>query len=494
MLATVEFSDDLILPTILRWIQTREYRKKEAVNMQDEAAHSACIGELTEFAKELLKTPRKDRQEKIDEKNLELYRRELERMQKLGKDHQLDEAHQKYQEDLRKELRIYQQTKTLGEMWGALSKNPNCFGAEELAHLKDIEIELGVYKTTRELDRLNSLDKSRIDESQSRDLAELQGTVDGYAESWKTLQHADPSKLSPEQQDLLNLLVREFISNTDLKPARLRPISSLQSDVRDTPDFTRFDQLIRKTCRLHTRLTEEERNGIVEELYTYEVVRVHLTGPMLTSVERDVLSSISEEKPKMRPSELLKQLQEHVDEERRGATEGIRIQLGFLPSHVSSVTEAVQRLFRQVFVTDVARLSAFGSVYALLVLMDAVMGDRIDDTDENTQLTIWNLAVGFGIFMVYWALIMMHSEGAGGGGAYRPGAERTLPRLRERPAPADLYTPRTERYKPDDRGISEMMPDSEAISGTGSESTEEYIPDSDEDVELGRISPRVWAE
>lgn len=246
MCAFVEVADDVVLPTILRWIQTREYRKKEALNMQNETAHSEYIGELTDLAKELLKTPREERQQKIDHKNLELYQRELERIKKLDKDHQLDEAHQQYQKNLRKELRMYQQTKRLGHMWEKLSVDPNCFNAEELADLKHIEMELGVYKKTRELDRLKSLDVGRIDEAQSLDLAELQAEVDLYRERWQVLPSTDPSELNDEEKELLKRLVHEFISDTDLKPARLRPISSLQSEVQNTPDFTRFAQMIKK--------------------------------------------------------------------------------------------------------------------------------------------------------------------------------------------------------------------------------------------------------
>jgi hypothetical protein len=252
--------------------------------------------------------------------------------------------------------------------------------------------------------------------------------------------------------------------------------------------------MIKNTCLLHADLTTKQREDIVEELFVYEFVRVHLPGARLTSVEQEVLASVAKEKSKALPSELLKQLNEDVAEKRRQETEGIRIGLGFLPANVSSMTEAVERLGRQLLVTNAARLSAIGSVYALLVLMDRLMGDRVNDSDENTQLTIWNLMAGFGIFIVYWALVMTHSEGPGG--VYRPGAERTtLPPLQERRTPEDPFTPRTERYEPDDRGISETEPDSEAVSDTDSESTYEHIPDPDEDIELGRIpTPRVWEQ
>jgi hypothetical protein len=493
MWAGVEVADGVVLPTILRWIQTREYRKKEALNMQDEATHSEYIGELTDLAKELLDTPREERQEKIDKKNLELYQQEFKRMN-LDKG-QLDEVHQQYRESLRKELWVYQRTKTMREMWGALSKDPNCYSAEQLARLKDIETALGVYKKTRELDRLKSLDADRIDEAQSRDLAELQKEVDRYKKKWQELPRADSIGLSAEEQELLKVLVHEFSSDTELKLPRLRPISSLQSDVKKTRDFTRFAQAIRHTCRLHTDLTTKQRKEIVEELFVYEFVRVHLPGARLTSVEQEVLASIAKEKPKTLPSELLKQLNEDVAEKRRQETEGIRIGLGFLPAHVSSIMEAVERLCRQLLVTNAARQSAFAFVVALLVLMNDLMGDKVNDRDENTQLTIWNLMAGFGIFIVYWALIMSHSEGARGGGTYRPGAEGTLPPLQEPQTPEDLYTPRIERYEPDDRGISETEPDSDAVSETDSESTYEHIPDYDEDIELARIpAPRVWEQ
>jgi hypothetical protein len=492
MWAVVEVGDGVVLPTILRWIQTREYRKKEALDMQDEAAHSEYIGELTALAKELLTTPLEERQRKIDHKNLELYRREFKRMTDLDKD-QLGETHQQYLESLRKELLVYQQTKILGQMWEALSKDPNCYSAEQLAHLKTIEIALGVYTKTRELDRLKSLDVGRIDEEQSRDLAALQDQVDRDLEKWNELSRADQSHLNEDDKELLKQLAREF-RDTELKPARLRPISALQSDVQNTPDFTRFAQMIKNTCLLHADLTTKQREDIVEELFVYEFVRVHLPGARLTSVEQEVLASVAKEKSKALPSELLKQLNEDVAEKRRQETEGIRIGLGFLPANVSSMTEAVERLGRQLLVTNAARLSAIGSVYALLVLMDRLMGDRVNDSDENTQLTIWNLMAGFGIFVVYWALVMKHSEGPGG--VYRPGAERTtLPPLQERRTPEDPFTPRTERYEPDDRGISETEPDSEAVSDTDSESTYEHIPDPDEDIELGRIpTPRVWEQ
>jgi hypothetical protein len=143
-------------------------------------------------------------------------------------------------------------------------------------------------------------------------------------EKWQTLRRADPSELNEEEKELLKRLAHEFISDTDLKPARLRPISSLQFDMQDTPGFTRFAQMIRNTCRLHSGLTPKERQDIVEELYTYELVRTYLPGSRLTSVEQDVLTSISTETPKILPSALLRQLNKDVAEKRRQETEGIR--------------------------------------------------------------------------------------------------------------------------------------------------------------------------
>lgn len=493
--AVVEISDDLILPLILRWIETRKYRKKEALNMDVEAAHSEYIGELIALAKELLKTPRNERQQKIDALNLDLYRREHKRLTRLKDEHPLDDAHQQYLDSLHKELLVYQQTKVVREMWEALRNDPNCYRAHQLSQLKSAEVALGIYRKTRELDRLKRLDADWIDTEQRRDLADLQDQVDRDLEKWNELAPADQRMLNDDEKELLRQLASEFASasDIDLKPVRLRPIPSLQPDAQKAPDFTRFAQKIRNTCRSHTDLTPKERTEIVEELYMHEFVRHHLPGK-LTNVEQKVVASIGEENPKILPSELFEQLQKDVAEERRKATEGIRLGLGFLPANVSSLMEAVRHGARQLLVTNAARQSALGSVYAFLLLLAALMGDSIKHTDDNTQLTVGNLAAGFGIFMVYWALIMMHSEGAPGGGVYRPGAESTtLPPLPGRQAPEDLYTPRTVRYEPDDRGISET--DSDSVAESGSESDPESVSESDEVIELRALSiRRAWAE
>lgn len=99
MNSILEVGDDLVLPAIVKSIENRAYRLKAARHIQDEAVHEKYMDELGPFAKELLAAPAHEREQMIGAKDLELYARELERMERLDWE-KLDEAHKQYLEEL----------------------------------------------------------------------------------------------------------------------------------------------------------------------------------------------------------------------------------------------------------------------------------------------------------------------------------------------------------------------------------------------------------
>ena len=260
--ALLEICDDLTLPAIVKYIENREYRQKEAHNIQIEGLHAQYMKELSAFAKDLLKTPAEERQQRIDQKNLELYEREFERMKHLDRT-KLDDAYIKYLDNLNKEFPTYQQKK-LEHLW-KLSLTPNCLSDAQLHELGNLERELGAYKKTRELDRMKGLDPNRLDPEQKLYLTWLADRVDEELDAWVKMTRAK-DELTDEGKERLRHLDFEFGSSTDLAPTVLRPISSLQSNVQNTPDFTCLDKKIKDACRLRDQLTKDERAQVKQEL------------------------------------------------------------------------------------------------------------------------------------------------------------------------------------------------------------------------------------
>lgn len=175
MNAILEVGDDLVLPAIVKSIENRAYRLKAARHIQDEAFHEKYMDELGPFAKELLAASAHEREQMIDAKDLELYARQLERMERLDWE-ELDEAHKQYLEEL--ELADH-----YVRYWREDSDITQITQVEELRRL---EIRLGVHKRTRDLEPMEQVE--RLDPGQLDYLDDLRKDVDQSRERLKELE------------------------------------------------------------------------------------------------------------------------------------------------------------------------------------------------------------------------------------------------------------------------------------------------------------------
>lgn len=460
----------------LRDILTKDERnqlKQELSNLDDE---------LNIFAEDLLNTPAGERRKKIDAKNLELYRQEIQRIELLDRN-EISVAHEEYLHNLKKEFQTYLQAQAVERAWSALSVAPDCLSHTQLDQLRGYEINLGIYTKTRELKRMQKME-NLLDEEQKQYLAILGQAVALDLDNYRKLTYEDWSELSGEAKNRLKRLEYELNSHAQLKPPALRPISDLQVDGTDAPDFTRFDRVAEAACRFRDAgaLTKEEREQIVQELFVYEFVRTHLPLPRLTPLEDKVMASIFKENPHILPVEFMQTLGSQVAEKRSGAAEPLRIRLGFFPWIGTTWIEAWERIARQALITNAARQNAFatavGAVGALMSLLP-------QGSDDNTQLAVGSLIAAFAISLVYPGLILGHTEGASPGrpierpGAWGLGALRNEPQV-----PEEVTTPRGNQghQASDDRNLSEA-------SGGGKLSQLDEFPLSEIRVDLD--SPQV---
>ncbi|NDZ15788.1 hypothetical protein C7T35_36740 [Variovorax sp. WS11] len=464
---SLEFKDDLVLPSWLKFFENRKYLLKEARNIQDETVHAQYMNELGEFARNLLLVPPDRRQQLISKFNLDLYQRELKRMQRQDRK-KLDDAHKQYLDNILKELHLYEKT---GRLQGLL-RQTDLSGAE-IEQIRGLEQDLGVYRKIIELRRMN-INKNKLDDAQLNYLENLRLDVErdrrllkqlereilkGYKERIRLAKAGEVNEISnelssfnaralsnshesddgleeshdgleesdggPEESDefkeldepdtveLLNTienLRHELDDQIDLRPARLRPMSSLGTDIQDTRDFTTFDRAIDRKLRRHPELKEDEekRQQIVQEKFVYEFQRLYLPLPIVTRVEKDTLASIRKEEPGILPSQLTQKWIERTAQKRADDTEGVRIRLTFLPTSVPSWRDVIQRLERPILVTDTARQNVWFILLALLF----VLSDLLKDSDETTQSVLGNLIAGMIIQALYPLLILVHTEGA----------------------------------------------------------------------------------
>jgi hypothetical protein len=150
VIGILEFLDDVVVASIMRYLERKEYfARANHANLADEAAHKQYILKLTNFAKVLLNVPAKDRQKLIDERNFQLYQREIERLTSLPG--QLDAVHANYLADIQDE---FKKRPALEALW---ARNPKTLTAEEMQSLRDLEYQLGVYKQSRDLERVRSI-------------------------------------------------------------------------------------------------------------------------------------------------------------------------------------------------------------------------------------------------------------------------------------------------------------------------------------------------
>ncbi|VTU27766.1 hypothetical protein H4CHR_02066 [Variovorax sp. PBS-H4] len=412
----LEVGDDLVMPAIVRKLEQNEYRSKSELNVEDEIAHKEYITELIDFAKQLLQQPAEIRQKLIDEKNIELYKREWRRMTNLPKD-LLDPAHKQYLVDIENQLRPH----FLKELW---DRTPAEFTATEMKYLWELENELGVYKKTRELERMEANSKN-FNAAQLQALKDLQEEVADERRELLNLQLRKKSNLDYAPEDRLRHLRYEF-DNQDHLDLAILPMSLLgaKSDSK-IPSFSTYDADIRRVCRKHYHLKKKDILPIVEELYVHEFVRVHLPFSTLTPVEREVRASILKKTPAILPVKLLSTLEAEVEEKRRKDAEGLRIRLGVVD--IDSAAALINRAGRTVLLTNAARQSVFASLLAAIVVLAEMLEDR--DQDRHWALDLFPAAL---IFVLYACLYLMHMEGASPGRPVdRPGAQGGLPPIRE---------------------------------------------------------------
>ncbi|WP_143684705.1 hypothetical protein [Variovorax sp. KK3] len=217
-----------------------------------------------------------------------------------------------------------------------------------------------------------------------------------------------------------------------LEMPELPPISVLLSDRSSTPDFTVLDQQIEREL---TRLgvSRDARARIVNELYVYEFQRAYV--PLLrTPVEESVLQRLKEEArtEPMLPSDMMDSLLYQVNEERRAATVGLSISIGFGPR----MPDPLQRLSRQLFITNAMRQSAFLFAVGVLYATSGVL----ENLDDDTRAIVEPLILGVAISLAYVPLLMAHLEGAPGRLPSRPNGEGGLPPLTQpREAPRQIH-------------------------------------------------------
>ncbi|MDR6860054.1 hypothetical protein [Variovorax guangxiensis] len=504
--SNLEVKDDLVLPSCLKFFENRKYLLKEARNIQDETVHAQYMNELGEFARNLLLVPPDRRQQLIDKFNLDLYQRELKRMQRQDRK-KLDDAHKQYLDNVLKELQLYEKT---GRLQGLLRRTD--ISGAEIEQIRALERDLGIYRKIIELRRMN-VNEDKLDDNQLRYLKNLRldvkrdqrllkqlereilkgykerirlaeaGEVNGISKELssfnaRALSNSHESDDGPEESDdgpeesdefkelnepdtvaplnTIENLRHELNDQIDLWPARLRPMSSLGTKIQDTRDFTSFDRVIDRKLRRHPELRGDEktRQQIVQEEFVYEFQRLYLPLPILTRIEEDSLASIRKEEPDILPSQLTQKWVERIAQKRADDTEGVRIRLTFLPASVPSWRDVIQRLERSILVTDTARQNLWFILMALLICLDGLL----EDSDETTRMVLGNLMAGMIIQALYPLLILNHSEGASPEQPVeRPGAQG-LSSIVENPRKmAELTTPRGAgpQTRRDDRNYSE---------------------------------------
>ncbi|MDR6537052.1 hypothetical protein [Variovorax soli] len=494
----LEIGDDLVMPSIAKLLERRTYLREAKEQLQDESIHKKYIEVLSTFAKKLLMTPAAERQQMINELNVELYVQELQRMEGQEYD-SLDEPHKQYLEQLRKLEPAFSDSPEISK-WGAL---------------REFEKGLGIYSRSREMRRMNRVNFDQLDKTQRNYLMQLRDDVDAQREQFDRLTQlkemhslylevlTDPDsagreerlemlkekrKDSPVQTDgqmqfgekeqkLLESLRYEFDDKTELPPmSLLRDAAAYRA-----PDFTRLDKRIDRLCkRLSPEMERRSRQELVEELFVYEFMRAYLPC-RLTAVETEVLTKLFDEKPRL-GSGLTKEWLNEVDERRRKDMEGPRIQLGFLPS-TGNFIDSLGRMF---LVTNAARQGVFAGVVGLLTALWAALeaehSTLTEDSNDITRILFWNLMLGTVIYLHYWALYLVHREGESSERqVQRPGAQGDFPRARKEPETfKDVITPRgrgndikVKEYD-DNRGISEGL-SSEGLSSEGVSSSDEDL-------------------
>lgn len=481
----LEFLDDVVVASIMRYLERKEYFARAKLNIADEAAHKQYILELTNFAKVLLGVNAEGRRSLIDEKNSQLYRREIERLK--GLPGRLDAVHARYLEDIEEE---FKKRPTLKAFW---ARDPRTLTAEEMQSLRELEFQLGVYKKSRDLERVRLI-SDKLDEKHARIFQALEKDVEVQRDRWlKLLEKQKSQKLNHIEIENLRYLQYEFDDTIQLKPARLPPMSSLWSDVR-VPDFTSFDKKIMKTCRqLHAHLPREIRQALKKELYLYEFVRACLPLP-LTPVEQAVMDSIGQKAGQVIPTELLGMFSQASEQQRSRDSAPLCFKVGVLSIATSAANNFFQQFGRKMLVTDAARLMVFGFILAGLILISSLL----EGMDPFTQTVLVNMIVAMLVMMVYPMLYMMHNEGLSRSRPVQgPGARGTLPPLQEDAPEAieDVNTPRGPniwsaqhiRYDLSGSSVSELGVQAiyQALSGSSISSED----DQDSDDSVIRMSP-----
>jgi hypothetical protein len=485
----LEFLDDVVVASIMRYLERKEYFAKAKLNIADEAAHKHYVLELTKFAEELLGVPPKDRRRLIDEKNVQLYQREIERL--TGLPGQLDTVHAQYLVDIQDE---FKKRPALKELW---ARDPKTFTAEEMQSLRELEFQLGVYKKSRDLERVRLI-SDKLDDKHKKILQALEKDVGAQIGMWLKLREKQ-ERQGLSHTEKKNLMHLQYEFENDSKPSRLPPMSSLWSDAR-VPDFTCFDEKIMKTCeQLYAHFPEEIHQALKKELYVYEFVRAYLPLP-LTPVEQAVVDSIGQRERQVNPSEFLGMWPKEVEEQRLRDSARPRFKLGV----VSMGANFLEQFCRKMWLTNAARQIVFGFVLGGLILMSPLL----EGMDDFTQIVLANMIVAMLVMMAYPMLYMMHNEGMSRSRPVQgPGARGILPPLQEDAPEAieDVNTPRGPNARPAQRNRYDLSGSS--VSELGVEaiyqsqlsepslSSEDDQNSDDTGIEMSRIPrPDNWSE
>lgn len=467
--AFLEVGDDLVVPTIVRFLENKAYAQREGRNIRDEAVHKQYIKDLTQFAHGLLAEDDPEaRQNSIDKKNLELYEQEIKRLREQSDP--LDGTHQGYLLNLQTELQLYLDAQKLRVMYGTLNQGEKVDEGE----LRNLENRTGVYTKARELARMKDKIQKGIIDPQDEKFLKLEEEV---AKITNRLHALKSKKIVANDRDAMKDLENELIIHDadEILPSRLPPISTLTlgSSNNIARNFASLDKDIAGIIRKrHTPLNKTDHERVVKELFVYEFVKTYLPLPIFTELEHQTI--ISNKKKGILPIESLQSLHAEIEARRLEATEGPRIKVHAAPW--LDTADATKRLARSMLLSDGSRQSVFLGAVGFFVFMSGWLAEWSKE-GETEAVILPNLLVATATVVGYMALYLAHVEGARSGRVERPGFQAHFPPIREQEQ-TELLTPRPhnpEEEQSDRRAISEAY--SSDASGSDSGSDRDSIED-----------------
>ncbi|WP_143684704.1 hypothetical protein [Variovorax sp. KK3] len=412
LFALAEIMDDFTLPAIVKYMENRSYRRTHAGDLSDEAAHREYLHELNEFADELLNTDPTERRRLLEIQNGSIYLREQLRLTVLEANGDLNKDQRQYLSRLTDALTLEGKAQRLQRMREAPVDD-----FETASRMTALEMELGVYRCDVELDRLKSISLTPHQWAYKQD---LENRIEDFEEDYRRLQSSEVSDSEAAEKELLEKRrgLEVMLGHAPLPPLyTLPPISTLLTGERNLPDLTTLDQQIRQSS---PELSPHELDALVRETYVH-AVQTTFTPFLATPLEQAALESL-DEGPALLPSERLAAMATEVDKKRRDDTQGLKISLGFQPSNAGMLREFAAASL----ITTPAHLLAWTMALAFRESLKPIL----EEQDETVRMVLEPLIMGFGMFMAYLPMVLMHQEEEQGQPVRRPGATGGIPPIR----------------------------------------------------------------